>query len=341
GARAHPVQPAPRRHRRRRDHRRRAARERRVDPAEPADGHRLRGGLGRADGALSPDRKLSDGGGHPGAGGHLQYRVHVDGADDHPAPGAAAPARQHGGPLQYLDAGSARGKRTNGRRARRRDRRAVVAHAQRVGGGAGRPRPARRRSSSAAAARPLGLAAVTARAAVYLSTVALMLFRCSSMWLSRIACTICSPLIGGMPVRTTPLLARSASLNPRSSAAAAAALFLCSATVSAFVALACSLACLAFMSWSMSIVKLVACPAATVLMMPAIASWAPARWCATTPTVHFSEAVVFFQSASVRPSSTPVASCTFASNCFASASALAAMEPSLVTMVRGSALSIW
>src|SRR5215471_17275790 len=50
-------------------------------------------------------------------------------------------------------------------------------------------------------------------------------------------------------------------------------------------------------------------------------------WCATTPTVHFSDAVVFFQSASLRRSSTPVASCAFASNCFASASVFAAMGP--------------
>src|SRR2546430_13078198 len=59
-------------------------------------------------------------------------------------------------------------------------------------------------------------------------------------------------------------------------------------------------------------------------MIPLIPSCPPATWCATTPTVHFSE-VVFFQSASLRRSNTPFASCTFASYCFASASALPAM----------------
>src|SRR5262245_1752819 len=88
------------------------------------------------------------------------------------------------------------------------------------------------------------------------------------------------------------------------------------------------------MSWSICIVKFpMDCPAATALTMFEMPSCAPAMWCATTPTVHFSDAVVFFQSASLRRSSTPVASCTFVSNCFASASALAAMGSSLVRVV--------
>ncbi len=70
-------------------------------------------------------------------------------------------------------------------------------------------------------------------------------------------------------------------------------------------------------------------PAATALMMLAMPSCEPAMWWATTPTVHFSDEVVFFQSASLSLSSTAVASCTFVSNCFASASALAAMGSSL------------
>ena len=46
-----------------------------------------------------------------------------------------------------------------------------------------------------------------------------------------------------------------------------------------------------------------------------------AMWCAVTATVHFSAAVAFFQSASVNFSRRVVASSTFASNCFANASA--------------------
>jgi hypothetical protein len=57
------------------------------------------------------------------------------------------------------------------------------------------------------------------------------------------------------PVSTVPLLARSASLSPRTTAAAVAEFFLCSAMVSALDTFANSLACFAFMSWSMSIVK--------------------------------------------------------------------------------------
>src|SRR3990172_6376321 len=53
-------------------------------------------------------------------------------------------------------------------------------------------------------------------------------------------------------------------------------------------------------------------------------------WCAVTPTVHFSAAVVFFQSASLSFSRTAVASFTLASNCLASASPLAPMVSSSV-----------
>src|SRR5258705_13115959 len=49
-------------------------------------------------------------------------------------------------------------------------------------------------------------------------------------------------------------------------------------------------------------------------------------WCAVTATVHFSAAVVFFQSASVNFSRRIVASSTFASNCSANASPLAPMN---------------
>src|SRR6266536_2964284 len=48
-------------------------------------------------------------------------------------------------------------------------------------------------------------------------------------------------------------------------------------------------------------------------------------WCAATPTVHPSAAVVFFQSASVSFSRRAVASCTLASSCLAYASPLAPM----------------
>src|SRR5262245_32802957 len=53
-------------------------------------------------------------------------------------------------------------------------------------------------------------------------------------------------------------------------------------------------------------------------------------WCAATATVHFSAPVVFFQSASFRFSRRAVASATLASNCLASASALAPIISSLV-----------
>src|SRR5882724_339726 len=48
-------------------------------------------------------------------------------------------------------------------------------------------------------------------------------------------------------------------------------------------------------------------------------------WCAVTPTVHFSAAVVSFQSASLSLSRMAVASSTLVSNCLAYASPLAPM----------------
>src|SRR2546425_3272326 len=53
-------------------------------------------------------------------------------------------------------------------------------------------------------------------------------------------------------------------------------------------------------------------------------------WCAATATVHFSAAVVFFQSPSLSFSKRAVASSTLASNCLANASPLAPMVSSLV-----------
>src|SRR5712692_8413458 len=53
-------------------------------------------------------------------------------------------------------------------------------------------------------------------------------------------------------------------------------------------------------------------------------------WCAVTATVHFSAAVVFFQSASLSFSRRAVASSTLTSNCLANASPLAPMVSSLV-----------
>jgi hypothetical protein len=87
------------------------------------------------------------------------------------------------------------------------------------------------------------------------STVARMLPRCSSMWLRRSPPASCSALIGGMPARTGPLRSRAASSSPRTIAAAEAAFCLCRASVSAFVQLAYSCACLAFISSSMAMVK--------------------------------------------------------------------------------------
>jgi hypothetical protein len=77
-----------------------------------------------------------------------------------------------------------------------------------------------------------------------------------------------SALTGGIPVNTVPLFASSASERPRTAAAAAAAPFLWSAIVSAFVQPANSLACWAFISSSSSRVKCGSTwPAAIVLMM--------------------------------------------------------------------------
>src|SRR6185436_17845722 len=112
--------------------------------------------------------------------------------------------------------------------------------------------------------------------------------------------------------------------RPRTTAAAAGTPFLRSAIVSAFVQLACSTACWAFIPSSMPVVKLPGdLPDTIPVMMPATASKARARWCAVTPTVHFSASVIFFQSASLSFSSTDAASWAFASNCFASTSLFA------------------
>src|SRR6266403_4226694 len=53
-------------------------------------------------------------------------------------------------------------------------------------------------------------------------------------------------------------------------------------------------------------------------------------WWAATATVHFSAAVVFFQSASLSLSKRAVASSTLASNCLANASPLAPMVSSVI-----------
>src|SRR5213594_1636831 len=60
------------------------------------------------------------------------------------------------------------------------------------------------------------------------------------------------------------------------------------------------LACWAFISSSMARVKFPrgGPPVTMLVTMPATASSPPARWCAVTPTIHFSAAVTFFQSAS-------------------------------------------
>src|SRR5262245_57012363 len=60
-------------------------------------------------------------------------------------------------------------------------------------------------------------------------------------------------------------------------------------------------------------------PATRPETIPATAPSPPARWCAVTPTVHFS-AVTFFQSASLSFSSVVTASRALLSNCLASAS---------------------
>ena len=91
---------------------------------------------------------------------------------------------------------------------------------------------------------------------------------------------------------------------------------------------ACSFACWAFISSSMPRVKS-PCdgpPETMPVTMPATASSPPARWCAVTPTVHFSAAVTFLQSASPSFSSVATASRAFPSSCPASASVLAPID---------------
>src|SRR5438445_6678736 len=147
-----------------------------------------------------------------------------------------------------------------------------------------------------------------------------MLPRCSSMWPDRTP-PRSAALIGGTPARTGPRWSSAASPRPRSIAAAAAAFFLCSAIVSAFVQLACSRAWVAFIASSASLGMLgPGLPSASVLRIPPMPSWLVAMWWATTPTGQFSAAVSFFQSASLSRSNTDVASCTLVSNCLASVS---------------------
>src|SRR6266480_7156266 len=68
--------------------------------------------------------------------------------------------------------------------------------------------------------------------------------------------TTCWVDMGGMPMRTPPVRSSSASENPRTMVAAAAAFFLCSSSVSALVHWACSFACCAFIWSSCAIVML-------------------------------------------------------------------------------------
>src|SRR6266705_4373937 len=153
-----------------------------------------------------------------------------------------------------------------------------------------------------------------------------MLPMCSSMWPQRMPVTACSAVMDGMPLRAEAERASAASSRPRTMAAAAAAFFLCSASVSALPTVAKSCACLAFI-WSMSLIAIdgLCWPEATDLTRLPIPSCAIAMWWATTQTGHFSADVTFFHSASLSFSITFAASWTFASNCFASASAFAPM----------------
>jgi hypothetical protein len=129
------------------------------------------------------------------------------------------------------------------------------------------------------------------------------------MWLIRPPAITCSAVIGGASVKTVPLFASWSSLRLRSTPAAVAAPFLRRPIVSALVQLACSFACWAFMSSSIARVKFPAdCPDTTAVTRPATGSRALARWCAVTPTVHFSAAVTFLQSASLTSSITATAS---------------------------------
>src|SRR5229473_4208043 len=112
-----------------------------------------------------------------------------------------------------------------------------------------------------------------------------MLPECSSMWPRRARLTISSALMGGIPVNTVPLFASSASERPRTTAAAAAAPFLWSASVSGLVQPANSLACRAFISSSIWGVKCgSAWPAAIVLMMWVTGSMFPSPRPGLAPT---------------------------------------------------------
>ena len=101
-----------------------------------------------------------------------------------------------------------------------------------------------------------------------------MLPTCSSMWPHRMATTICSVVIGGIPLRASAERPSAASSSPRTTEAAVAAFFLCNASVSALPTLANSFACLAFI-WSMSLIPIVALcwPEAADLTRLPIPSW--------------------------------------------------------------------
>ena len=98
------------------------------------------------------------------------------------------------------------------------------------------------------------------------------------MWLMRMPSTTCWVVMAGMPVRTVPLRSSSASESARTPAAATAAPFSWSATVSALVQPACSRAWVAFISSSIAVVKFgIDLPAAMVFTIPRIASCPRAR----------------------------------------------------------------
>src|SRR6266849_4077680 len=191
--------------------------------------------------------------------------------------------------------------------------------------------PRSRSNSSWRVGSPVSSSISRTRGTGQAPTVLRMLPMCSSMWLIRMPSTTWWGVIAGIPVRTVPLLSRSASPSERTTAAAALTPFSCRARVSALEHPAKSLACLAFISSSMPGVKLgIDWPEAIVFTIPEIGSWPLATWCAVTPTGHFSAAVTFFQSASLSFSIAAVVSCTFVSYCLANPSTLAPMIFSLV-----------
>src|SRR5215470_6378753 len=117
-----------------------------------ARGDQLRRGVGRADGGVSGGAQLPGRGDGPRAGGHLQRRVHVDGPDHRAATVAASPPRQHGRPLQHVDARPACRQRPHCGSSRRPDRRPMVLDPELRGGGgsgAGAPRDGSPRPHSA------------------------------------------------------------------------------------------------------------------------------------------------------------------------------------------------